>query len=59
MKKITISLSVIAGAVFWGCDPGIDKIVASDPNTCEGCHIDQTALQKYASEESATASGGG
>ncbi len=65
MRKSTCTLALALGlqmALFWGCDPG-DEVTATtgstEPNTCEGCHIDETSLMKYASESSAVAGGGG
>lgn len=59
MNRLTISIGILAGTIFWSCDPGLEKITASDPNTCEGCHTSEASVKKYASTESETATGGG
>lgn len=62
MKKTVCRLCLFTGLLLLfcsGCDPGLNKITSSDPQTCEGCHINQAALQQYAAQETAVAEGGG
>lgn len=35
------------------------EIDREDPQTCEGCHTNETVLKKYASESSSLGGGGG
>lgn len=62
MKDATIGISLLVGFIvvlFWGCDPGLETITGPDPTTCEGCHTNEDALKKYASEGTSDGGGGG
>lgn len=62
MKNTTLGISLIIGlqlVAFWACDPGLETVTGSDPNTCEGCHTNEAALKKYAHTETTTGGGGG